>query len=91
MKKKKIPLRKCISCNQARPKKELVRIVKTKDGEILLDLTGKVNGRGAYICPSIECLDNAIKSNKISRNLGREIDKSIYDKLREEIEKEVMD
>lgn len=91
MKKKKIALRKCISCGENRPKKELVRIVKTNRDEILVDSTGKINGRGAYICPSIECLDNAIKTKKISRSLSRDVDQSVYDELRNEIEKEVMD
>lgn len=91
MRKKKIPLRKCISCGEGRPKKELIRIVKTNQDEILMDSTGKANGRGAYICPSIECLENAMKAKKISRSLGKEVDKSIYEELRKEIEKEVMD
>lgn len=91
MKKRKIPLRKCISCGVGRPKKELVRIVKTNEGEVLVDLIGRVNGRGAYVCPSIKCLDEAINTKKISRSLGKEVDKSIYEELKKQIEKEVID
>lgn len=91
MKKKKIPLRKCISCGENKPKQELIRIVKTNTGEILIDLTGKVNGRGAYICPSIECFENAVKTRRISRSLGEEVDKSIYEELKKQIKKEVID
>lgn len=91
MRNKKVPLRKCISCGENKPKKELVRIVKTKEDEILVDLTGRANGRGAYICSTIECLENAIKTKKISRSLGKEVDESIYEELKKEIKKEVMD
>ena len=66
---KKIPLRTCMGCNEKKPKKELVRVVKNKDGEIFIDRTGKADGRGAYICDSIECLEKLIKSKmKCNKN-----------------------
>lgn len=85
MRKRKIPIRKCIACGEGKPKKELIRIVKTPVGDVKVDLTGKLNGRGAYICPAIECLELAIKSNKISRSLEVEITNSIYEELKEVI------
>ncbi len=85
MKKKKIPLRKCLGCQENKSKKELIRIVKTPENEIVVDLTGKVNGRGAYICNDKECFKKAVKSNRISRSLQADIPK---DKL-EELEKEI--
>ncbi len=89
MKKKKIPLRKCVACNEHRPKKELIRIVKTKEGIVEMDLTGRLNGRGAYICPDMECLENAIKSKKISRSLELDIENDVYEKLRETLREEI--
>ncbi|MDR7869943.1 MAG: YlxR family protein [Tissierellaceae bacterium] len=83
MKKKKIPIRKCLACGEGKPKKELIRIVKTTEGDVKVDLTGKLNGRGAYICPTIECLELAIKSKKISRSLEVEITDHVYNELRE--------
>lgn len=85
MKVKKIPQRKCVACNESKPKRELVRIVKNNENEVMVDLTGKANGRGAYICPTKECLDNAIKSKRISRSLEIQITDEIYDKLKEVI------
>ena len=81
MKKKKIPVRKCIACNENKPKKELIRVVKNKEGFIDVDLTGKMNGRGAYICPNAECLENVMKKKKLARALGIEIPIEVYDKL----------
>lgn len=82
MKKRKIPIRKCIACGEGKPKKELIRIVKTSENDVKVDLTGKINGRGAYICSTIECLELAIKSKKISRSLEVEITDSIYEELK---------
>ena len=65
MAERKIPLRKCIGCNEMKDKRELVRIVRNKEGEISVDLTGKKPGRGAYICKSIECLDKAQKAKRL--------------------------
>ena len=78
-------MRKCIACGESKAKKELLRIVKTREGDVKVDLTGKVNGRGAYICPTIECLDLAIKSKKISKSLEIEITDSVHEELREAI------
>lgn len=81
MKKKKIPLRKCIACGENKPKKEMIRVVRNKDEEVFVDLTGKMNGRGAYICGNLDCL-NAIKKNKkLSRALECEIPDEIYSEL----------
>ena len=89
MRKKKIPLRKCVACGEQKPKKELVRVVKTSEGEVKMDITGKINGRGAYICPTIECLDNAIKGKKISRSLETEISDEVYRSLKDVLMEEI--
>jgi hypothetical protein len=81
LKKKKIPLRKCVACNENKPKKELIRIVKNNENFVDVDLTGKKNGRGAYICSNKECLDKAMKSKRLSRALEIEIPEEVYDKL----------
>lgn len=85
MKVKKIPLRMCTGCMEMKPKKELIRIVKTPEGEICVDLTGKKSGRGAYVCRNLECFEKAYKAKRLSRNLETQISDEIYDKLREEI------
>lgn len=76
---KKIPMRKCIGCNESKPKKELVRVVKSPEGEISVDLTGKKSGRGAYICPNAECLKKARKSKRLERLFETDIPDSIYE------------
>ncbi|SCG83405.1 putative protein ylxR ORF3 [Proteiniborus sp. DW1] len=86
MKVKKIPLRKCLGCSEGKPKRELIRIVKNKDGEIFVDLTGKANGRGAYICKTSDCLEKAIKTKRLNKALEVEIPDKIYDDLFKEIE-----
>lgn len=83
---KKIPMRKCIGCNQMKNKKEMLRVIKTSENEIVLDTTGKANGRGAYLCFSKECLKNAIKSKGLERSLKMQIPKEVYDKLEKEME-----
>lgn len=83
MKGKKVPLRKCIACGESKPKKELVRVVKNNQNEVSVDISGKVNGRGAYICPKIECFEGAYKSKKFAKNLEIEITDEIYNKLKE--------
>lgn len=88
MKVKKIPLRMCTGCMEMKPKKELIRIVKTPEGEICVDLTGKKSGRGAYVCRNIECFEKAYKAKRLSRNLETQISDEIYDKLKEEITNE---
>ena len=79
---KKIPLRTCMGCNEKKPKKELVRIGKNKDGEIFIDKTGKADGRGAYICDSEECLEKVVKSKRLERALECKISEEIYNNLR---------
>lgn len=83
---KKIPLRKCVACNENRPKKELIRVVKNKDGIVQVDLTGKINGRGAYICQNKECFDKVKKNKKLDRALEIEIPDEIYDKLNDVVD-----
>ena len=84
---KKIPLRCCTGCNESKPKKELVRVVKNAAGEVSLDLTGKKPGRGAYVCPSAACLAKARKAKRIERALECQIPDAIYDAMMAEIEK----
>ena len=79
---KRIIQRMCIGCNEKKDKRELIRVVLNKKGEILIDKIGKLDGRGAYICDSIECLEKAIKSKKLEKSFEKKIDEKIYDKLR---------
>ena len=83
---KKIPIRTCIGCNESKPKKELIRVVKSPAGEISIDFTGKKNGRGAYLCFNVACLEKAIKTKKLSRTFETQIEDEIYNKLRAEME-----
>lgn len=86
MKQKKIPLRKCLGCNEQKPKKELVRVVKSPEGEISLDLTGKKSGRGAYICADVSCLNKAKKAKRFERAFECTIDEEIYASMEKELE-----
>ena len=79
---KKAFQRKCMACNVKNNKYNLIRIVKTSKGEILIDKTGKLEGRGAYICNDIECLEKVIKTNRIAKILKSNIDKKIYEDIR---------
>jgi len=88
MKVKKIPMRMCLGCNEMRPKKELVRVVRSKEGEISLDLTGRKAGRGAYICRSAECLKKARKARRLEKSFSCRIDDAIYDSMEEELKSE---
>ncbi len=83
---KKTPMRMCTACREMKPKRELVRIVKTPEGEIKVDLTGKLNGRGAYVCKSNECLAKAEKINALSRAFSCQISAEIYAQLEKELE-----
>lgn len=85
MKVKKIPLRMCTGCMEMKPKKELIRVVKSPEGEVSVDLTGKKSGRGAYVCKNSQCLEKAFKAKRLSRNLDIAIDEAVYNRLREEI------
>lgn len=88
MKVKKIPQRMCTGCMEMKSKKELLRIVRSKEGETSIDLTGKKPGRGAYICKNIECFEKSFKTKRLERNLGGKISEEIYVKLRDEINNE---
>ena len=81
MNKKYIPLRRCMGCNERREKEKLIRIVKNSNG-IELDLSGKKDGRGAYICKNEECLNKVIKNKRLSRSLKKEISQELYEKIR---------
>ena len=81
LKPRKIPMRMCLGCREMKPKKELLRVVRTPEGEILVDLTGKKAGRGAYICPSSACLGKARKQRQLERNFSCAIDAAAYDAL----------
>lgn len=85
MKTKKVPLRKCLGCSEGKPKRELIRIVKNRDGDIFVDLTGKANGRGAYLCKDSECLEKAQKSKRLNKALEVEIPDKVYEDLLKEI------
>ncbi|SKA76480.1 hypothetical protein SAMN05428976_102295 [Clostridium sp. USBA 49] len=85
MKIKKVPQRMCTGCMEMKPKKELIRIVRNKEGEVSIDLTGKKPGRGAYICDNIECLTKAFKTKRLEKNLEVKVSEEIYNKLKEEI------
>ena len=83
---KKVPLRQCIGCGEMKSKKEMIRVIKTADEEILLDATGRKNGRGAYLCPSMECMKMAVKSKGLERSFKMAIPKEVYDALEKEME-----
>ena len=82
MKTKRLPQRKCIGCNISKNKNELIRVVKNKVGEINIDKTGKLPGRGAYLCDNTECLEKAIKAHRLEKTFEMKIENDIYDKLR---------
>ena len=82
---KKIPNRTCIGCGTQKPKKELIRIVKNQKGEIKLDKTGKLPGRGAYICDSLECLEKAERSKKLEKAFETKIEENVYEELKKTI------
>ena len=83
---KKIPMRKCVITNERLPKKELIRIVKDKEGNICVDKTGKKEGRGAYICDNINCLEKVIKTKRLEKVLDTKISEEIYINLRSVID-----
>lgn len=85
MKTKKIPMRMCLGCGEMKPKRELVRAVKSKEGEISLDLTGKKSGRGAYICKSMDCFTKARKARRFEKEFSCKIDEEIYDAMEKEL------
>ncbi len=83
---KKIPLRQCLGCREMKPKLELVRVVRSPEGAVSVDLRGKAPGRGAYVCRSADCLKKALRSKALGRALGVEIPPEIYDALTEQME-----
>ncbi|HJD18355.1 MAG TPA: YlxR family protein [Candidatus Fournierella excrementavium] len=86
MQQRKIPLRRCTGCNEQKPKKELVRVVRSPQGEIALDRVGKMPGRGAYLCPSAQCLAKARKAKRLERALDAQIPPEVYERIEQEIE-----
>ncbi len=83
---KKIPQRQCMGCRERMEKRQLIRVVRTPEGEVTLDFSGKLNGRGAYICPKAECLKKAQKSKALDRSLEVTIPEEVYGRLSREIE-----
>lgn len=86
MTERKIPLRKCVGCGEMKDKRTLVRIVRSKEGVISVDLTGKKPGRGAYICKDAECLNKAQKAKRLERSFSAQIEPDIYERLRKELD-----
>ena len=78
---KRVPLRQCLGCREMKPKRELTRVVRSPQGEVSLDSSGKKPGRGAYICPNAECLKRAVKTKALSRAFGLEIPQNITEQL----------
>lgn len=85
---KKIPLRLCVGCREMKPKKDMIRVVKTPENEIILDTTGRKNGRGAYLCNDVECLKKAVKSSAIDRSLKINVEKSVYEEMERQMSNE---
>lgn len=85
---KKLPVRRCVGCGEHLPKNTLVRVLRTPEGEIILDLSGKKSGRGAYICKKASCLKKARKSRRIEASLECSIPETVYDRMEEEINRE---
>ena len=83
---KKIPMRQCLGCREMKPKKELIRVVRSPEGEISLDFKGKASGRGAYVCPDPRCLKNAIKARALERAFSAQIPQEIYERLESQME-----
>lgn len=84
---KKIPLRQCLGCGEMKSKKEMLRIIRTAEGEVFLDTTGKKNGRGAYICRDAACFEKARKKKALERSLKIEISEEVYDTLKGELDR----
>ena len=91
MKPKKIPMRMCLGCNEMKPKMELIRVVKSPEGDISLDFKGKAAGRGAYICRSTECLEKARKARRFEKSFSCRIEESVYEVMMDELGKEPQD
>ncbi len=85
--KTKVPMRQCTGCREMKSKKEMMRVLRTEDNEIVLDATGKKNGRGAYLCFSRECLEKAIKNHGLERSLKTSVPQQVYEDLMKEFER----
>ena len=83
---KKVPMRKCVGCQEMKSKKEMIRVIRTSEGEFLLDATGRKNGRGAYLCPNSDCLAKAVKNKGMERSFKQAIPKEVYEALEKEME-----
>ena len=86
MKNMKLPMRKCTGCGEMKTKKELLRVLKTPEDEIVIDITGRKNGRGAYLCPSVDCLTKAVKNKGLERSLKVSVPETVYEELKKEME-----
>ena len=82
---KKVPMRQCVGCGEMKAKKELVRVIKTPEGKVVLDTTGRKNGRGAYVCSNLQCLEIAVKRKGLERSLKIAIPTAVYEVLKEEM------
>ena len=82
---KKIPMRKCVGCGEMKPKKELLRILRTETGEFVVDALGKANGRGAYLCRSVECFQKAVKNRGLERSFKQAIPPEVYERMEKEM------
>ena len=83
---KKIPQRQCMGCRERKEKRAMIRVVRTPEGEVTLDFSGKKNGRGAYLCPNPDCLKKAIRAKSLDRSLEVTIPQEVYDRLEKEME-----
>ena len=83
---KKIPMRQCLGCRERKPKKELIRVVRSPEGAISLDFKGKAPGRGAYVCPNEECLKKALRSKALDRSLETAVPETVMEELKKELE-----
>ena len=83
---KKVPMCQCVGCREMKAKRELIRVIKTSDNQVLVDATGKKNGRGAYLCPRRECLEKAVKNKGLERSLKTAVPKEIYQDFEKEME-----
>ncbi len=86
---RKIPMRQCLGCNEHKPKRDMLRVLRTPEGEILLDFTGKKSGRGAYVCPRVQCLKKARKSKRIETALECQIPPEVYDGMEKALEEKL--
>ncbi|MDD3228724.1 MAG: YlxR family protein [Oscillospiraceae bacterium] len=88
MHQRKVPLRMCTGCGEMKPKKELVRVVRSPEGEVSLDLTGRKPGRGAYVCRSVECLRRARKARRFEKAFSCQIPEEVYDRMEKEMKQD---